>query len=46
MLIKKNPKTKIKNLFFVFSEIFDQKYIAKKTIKGIPRPIIIYLGIN
>ena len=39
------PKIKANVLFFVFSDNFDHKYMIKKIINGIPKPINMYFGI-
>ena len=39
------PKIEAIALFFAPSDNFDHKYMVKKTINGIPKPINMYLGI-
>ena len=39
------PKIEAIVLFFASSDNFDHKYIVKKTINGIPKPISKYFGI-
>ena len=38
-------KIEVIALFFTFSDNFDHKYMVKKTINGIPKPINMYFGI-